>query len=132
MNEHPNAAEIRKRYEAFAAGDVETATAHWSPDIVWHELTGSWELAGTYRGKDAVLGYLDAMMAKGVTAMSVDLHDVVANDTHAVALITLHVERGERSIDVGEVQVWHYADGVATEVWVTATDPTAYDAFWAD
>ena len=53
------------------------------------------------------------MMAKGVTAMSVDLHDVVANDVHTVALITLHVERGDRSIDVGEAQVWHFADGVA-------------------
>lgn len=44
----------------------------------------------------------------------------------------LSVDRDERSIDVSEAQVWHFADGVASEAWVACTLPATATSGRAD
>jgi hypothetical protein len=130
MAEHPNAALIRAGYEAFSRGDMESAFAGWSDDIIWHEKTGKWALPGDYVGKQAVAGFLGGIQARGLTAMRLESHDILASDDHVVALVTVHAERGKHKIANNEVHVWHVKDGMATEVWFTSQDPDAFDAFW--
>lgn len=47
---------VRRGYEAFNAGDMETLQGLFSKDVVQH-VPGSSVLAGTYKGPEAVLGY---------------------------------------------------------------------------
>jgi ketosteroid isomerase-like protein len=67
----------------------------------------------------------------GLTAMRAEPHEILASDDHVVALMNMHMERGEKKYVSHEVHVWHVVDGKATEVWVTSQDPDAFDDFWA-
>ena len=60
----------------------------------------------------------------------VDVHDVVANDVHGVALVTTHGERDGQTMAVRAANVWHLADGKATEFWSFAEDQAAFDKFF--
>lgn len=130
MAEHPDATIIREGYEASNSGDPAGLLAAFSDDIVWHEQTGQ-TLGGDYLGKEAVGGFLGGLTARGLTAMRLEPHDILASDDHVVALVNVHMERGEHSIDNHEVHIWHLRDGKATEAWLVSHDPDAFDAFWA-
>jgi len=53
MADHPNAALLRKGYDAFAKGDTATLTDLFSEDVVWH-LPGRNLISGEHKGRDAV------------------------------------------------------------------------------
>jgi ketosteroid isomerase-like protein len=130
MAEHPNATIIREGYEAFNRGDTGSLFAVFSDGILWHEQTGKWALPGDYVGKQAVAGFLGGFPARGLTAMRMEPHDILASDDHVVALVNVHAEREEHQIDNHEVHVWHVEDGKVTQVWLISHDPDAFDAFW--
>jgi len=132
MAAHPDATLIREVYEALNRGDTASAMAGWSDGILWHERVGkTWAMAGDYVGKEAVAGLFGGLPGMGLTAMRAEPHDILASDGHVVALMNMHMERGERTYLSHEVHVWHVVDGKATEVWLTSQDPDAFDAFWA-
>jgi uncharacterized protein len=60
-----------------------------------------------------------------------DVHDVLANDEHAVALCTLSASRGGKPIEVPVANVSHLRDGKVTEFWDSTADPQASIDFWA-
>jgi ketosteroid isomerase-like protein len=53
---HPNEDLIRRGYDAFSGGDMDTLRELFHPDIIWH-APGRSQLAGDHQGVDAVLGY---------------------------------------------------------------------------
>ena len=79
----------------------------------------------------AVAGLFGGLAGLGLTAMEAEPHDILASDDHVVALMDMHMERGEQKYLSHEVHVWHVVGGRATEVWLTSQDPDAFDAFWA-
>jgi ketosteroid isomerase-like protein len=126
MAEHPNAALIRAGYEAFAAGDMGKVGELLSPDIVWH-APGSNPLSGDQVGVEAVLANFGKLFELTAGTFGQEIHDVVANDDHVVALVTQwweqpHPHRG------GSVHVWHVKDGKATEAWLADLDQATSDA----
>jgi uncharacterized protein len=126
MAEHPNAARIRDGYAAFAKGDFATLNELFAEDLVWRDA-GRNQLAGEYRGRDAVYGFFGKLMAVTEGTFHIDLHAVVADDEHGVALVTLTASRGGRSAEVKEAHVFHLRDGRVTEFWNASTDMYAYD-----
>ena len=130
MADHPNATLLKDGYAAFEKGDMAALNELFAPDVVWH-LGGNNQLSGTHKGRDAVF----AAFAKSVTlsggTFKVELHDVVANDEHAVALTRATASREGRSIDVGDVDVYHIKGGKVTEMWSFTADQAATDAFWS-
>ena len=87
---HPNEELVRKGFEAFAKGDVDTLRALFDPDAVWH-APGRSPLSGDHRGVDDILDFFARTMELTAGTFRVELHDVVANDEHAVAM---YVARG--------------------------------------
>ena len=79
-------------YDAFSSGDMQTLRELSHPDIVWH-VPGRGQVSGDHRGVDAVLGYFGQLMELTGGALRVEVHDVVANDEHAVGLHSTHAER---------------------------------------
>jgi ketosteroid isomerase-like protein len=59
-----------------------------------------------------------------------DIHDILANDTHGVVLLTAHGERNGQTLSAREANVWHLAGGKATEFWVCPEDQAALDRFF--
>jgi ketosteroid isomerase-like protein len=89
---HPNEDLVRRGYDAFARGDMDTLRELFDPEIVWH-FPGRSPLAGDHRRPDAVLGFFGRTMELTAGTFRAELHDVVADDRHAVGI---HLATGER------------------------------------
>jgi hypothetical protein len=126
VSEHPNAAVVRTAFDAFASGDLDAVGAAFTDDVVWH-VPGMHRFAGRFEGRDAVVGRLRRMRDAGLQTR-LEVHDVVANDEHAVALVHLHVTTADgRRYDQQQVQVWHMRDGRCHEYWAMNQDQAVLD-----
>jgi len=130
MAEHPNVGLIRKGYEAFAKGDMATLRELWSEDAVWH-APGSSPLSGDYRGRDAVFAMFARTAELSGGTLRIEVHDVLANDEHAVALIRVMASRQGRQLNLLETAVYHVSNGKATEAWSLPYDQRVSDQFWS-
>ncbi len=130
MAEHPNLERARKGYEAFGKGDMETVSELMDDGIVWH-VSGDNPLSGDYEGKDAIMGYFGRLMQETGGTFKNDVHDMLANDEHGVALVNVSATRSDKSIEMPSVQVFHMTDGKMTEFWAFSQDTAAFDDFWA-
>ena len=90
---HPNEDLIRRGYDAFSRGDMDTLLELYHPDIVWH-ASGRNQLAGDHRGVDAVFGFFGQTMELTGGNFRVEVHDVVANDQHGVGLHKAYTRAG--------------------------------------
>ena len=125
-NEHPNAALIRDSLSAILNGDTAWLSDHLADDVVWH-VGGNSRMAGTYQGKAAVIG----MTPPSESGNELDVHDILANDDHAVVIGTAHLEAPDGdSVDYRFVNVFHIQDGRVTEAWGLAENDAAVDPFF--
>lgn len=110
------------------AGDLEGAAEYYTDDIAFH-WAGQGPLSGVYTGKAAVLG-LFADYASRAQA-SIEPHDTLYSDEHAVALVRATLTRDSRSVTTNRVVVYHFAGDRISEVWVADADQQAVDELLA-
>jgi len=128
---HPNEDLLREGYAAFGRGDLDALQSQFfAGDIRWH-FPGRSPFSGDYEGVAQVLGWLGRSFEVSGGTIRIELHDVVANDEHAAALVTIRAERAGRQLADNSVQVFHIHDGKATEVWNYPADLYATDEFWS-
>lgn len=127
---HPNEDLLRRGYDAFGSGDMDTLRELMAPDVVWH-VAGRSPMAGDYKGIEEVLGFFGKSMELSGGTTRVEVHDILANDEHGVALVRFTGQREGRSNADNGVQVFHIRDGKATEVWTHPGDQYAVDEFWS-
>ena len=130
MDEHPNVELLRKGYEAYSAGDLETIDGLFDDEIVWH-VAGRGPLSGDYHGKEEVFGFFGKIMELSGGTAKLDVHDIVANDEHGVVLLTSTASREGRDFSGTDVHVFHIRDGKTVEFWDSPTDQYAVDEFWS-
>jgi ketosteroid isomerase-like protein len=131
MAEHPNVTLARRLYELFSQGDVEGFLELLADDVVWH-VPGRCPIAGDYKGRQAVLGYLSTIdELSGGTYRISEVHDVVANDQHVVGLHHSVATRPGKTYDYNETVIMHVRDGRVTEVWEVYGDLYEIDEFWS-
>ena len=99
-------------------------------EIVWHS-SGDNILTGDYAGKEAVLGYMATLMQETGGTFRNEVHDMLANDDHGVALVNVTAERNGKTLNTQIVHVFHMRDGKMTEFWTVGMDQSALDDFWA-
>ena len=130
MAEHPNATLMKQLYELFSQGDVEGFLKFMADEVVWH-VPGRCPIAGDYKGREAVLGYLSAIdeLSGGTYEIS-EVHDVIANDDHVVGLHHSTGTRPGKTYDYNETVIMHIRDGMVTEVWEVYGDQYEIDDFW--
>ena len=126
----PNEELVRRAFDAFATGDVETLRGLIDPGSVWH-APGRNPLAGDHRGVEAILGYFARTMELTGGTFRTELHDVVANDEHAVSLFMARGQRDGRTLDARNVLVIHVRNGKLGETWLFSGDQYAADEFLA-
>jgi uncharacterized protein len=125
---HPNEELVRRGFDAFSKGDVDTLRELFDPDAVWH-APGRGPQAGDHRGVDAILGFFARTMELTGGTFRVELHDVLANDEHAVSLYVSRGEREGRTLEDKSVLVSHVRNGKFTETWMYAEDQYVADEF---
>jgi uncharacterized protein len=130
MSEHPNVERMRQGYEAFAKGDLEALRRLWTDDIRWHE-TGHSDLAGTYEGAHAIFRLFGRLLDLTEGSLRVEPRDLLADDNYGAAPVTVTAHRGNRSIEVLNVHLVRFEDGLVAEFWDTSTDEDTLDQFLA-
>jgi ketosteroid isomerase-like protein len=127
--DHPHADVVRRLYEARGAGEDEAALELLAEEVVWH-VPGAYDLSGEVRGKGALRDYW-ARVAAADADVSFSMHDVLANDEHAVALYDVTMNRSGATLVTRQIGLFHFADGEITEGWFYDEDPAAVNAFWS-
>ena len=127
---HPNEELARRGYEAFAKGDLDTLTELFADDIKWH-TPGRSPIAGDLEGRDAVFQQFAKVAELSGGSFALEIHDLMANDEHAVVLVTATGDRGGNSFRDNQVHVLHVSGGKVTEFWGHPGDQYAADEFWS-
>jgi ketosteroid isomerase-like protein len=126
MADHPNAQIARAGMDAFNRGDVEAFAATVADDVVWH-APGTNRFSGEFRGKAAALTRFKEQAQAGVGFSFTDVHDVVANDEHVVALLYIRVTGPGGEYTGPSVFVQHLREGKLVEFWAMNEDQAAID-----
>ncbi|MFC0457627.1 nuclear transport factor 2 family protein [Arthrobacter liuii] len=130
MGSQEDAALVRRGYEAFIAGDMDTLRELFADDIVWH-AAGTGELAGDKKGPDAVLAYFGELASRATGSLKVTLEDVAPGDRYTVGIQSNHAERNGRTLDQRQVVVFSISDGKVTEAREMLEDTALGADFWS-
>ena len=116
MTPPPNVGAARRALEALGGGDVAPLAELVSPDVIWH-VPGVHRFAGEFRGRGELAELFERMGAEGVRTAFDEIHAVVGDDEHVVALIraTLHTSGG--TVPMRSVVVLHFDGETAAEGW---------------
>jgi ketosteroid isomerase-like protein len=125
MAEHPNAVLLRRGLEAFNDGQMDVMVDFIADDVAWHYIGGREPI----KGKAALL---ESQSSESVDfTINADIHDVVANDDHAIALVDATASRGGRTFEYRTAEIVHIKDGKLIERWAFSDDTAAIVDFFA-
>ena len=124
MEDHPNAARYRAAAQAMDEGRFDEVMDGVADDVVWWEIGSDQPL----KGKQALM---DSMGAMSEYDIKTDLHDVVANDEHVIALMNVTATKDGKPFKYRTAEIHHVKDGKITERWAFSDDTDAINKFFA-
>ena len=125
---HPNEALVRRFFDTY--GQPGAVQALFSSDAEWYE-PGVSPISGRYVGPDAIAALVDEILElSGGTFRVVELVDVLVNDRHGLALVTVEGTHEGRTIVTTDRVVFTFTGGAISEVRVLSEDQAEVDAFW--
>lgn len=122
MGEHTNVQAMRALLDAFNAGDEEKIRAHMADDVKWHMIGGD-----TVVGLEALA---EAMGGRDDFTIETDMHDVLGNDEHVIAMVNARVTGGGQTFEYRTAEIVHMKDGKVTERWAFSDDTAAITEFF--
>ena len=90
---HPNEDLVRELFAANGRGDIDALRDQYFADGIRLHYPGRGPLAGDHDGVAQVLGFFGRVFELSQGTFRTELHDVVANDEHAVALFTARADQ---------------------------------------
>jgi uncharacterized protein len=131
MGADANVAVMRRAYEAFNTGDVDTLTKLFDESAVWH-LPGRSSFADDYQGRDATLAYFGQLAQETGGTFRAELKYLAADDDgHVVGIHRSTGDRNGKHLDVGDSIVFELKDGRITDGREHFHDLYAWDEFWS-
>ena len=125
-----NEAVVRRIFEAFARRDGFALRELFAPDAVW-TVPGNGVMGGAYRGREAIFRFLAQLPKETGGTYRSQLVDVLASDERAAALYRASGERHGRRLDLDQVLLFRFDDGLVAEVLALPSDTAAFEEFWA-
>jgi ketosteroid isomerase-like protein len=124
---------IRRGYEAFGAGDMETLSSLMADDVV-HVVPGNSRLAGEHKGHEETLALYGQIFALSGGTYRADLQSVQERGSDQV--VSVHrgtAQREGRTLDSEETLTFTIEDGKITRIESSFSpeDQATEDAFWA-
>jgi uncharacterized protein len=130
MGAQEDTALVRRGYEAFIAGDMDTLRELFTEDAVWH-VGGTGGLSGDKKGRDAILAYFGELGSRSQGSLKLTLEDVAAGDRYTIGVQSNHAERDGRSLDQRQVIVFTISAGKVAEALEMAEDTAQASDFWS-
>ncbi len=110
---------VRRAFDAFGRGDLQTVGDSFTEDAVWHGR-GSTKFGKDYKGKQATISNI-MEYAQTFQDIKQDVHDILASDKHVAALVTATVTRDGKTYQDQQVFVFHVNDeGKVSEAWIAS------------
>jgi uncharacterized protein len=113
-------------YGAISRRDFPALRGILADDVVW-KVPGTNRIAGEHEGFAAVLSLLERSFEVTEGTLRIELHDVLANDVHCVALVHLAGTRGGKTINVAQKHIGHLRDGKLTDLSLRANEQEKVD-----
>jgi ketosteroid isomerase-like protein len=88
-------------------------------------------MAGVHHGREAIFRFLARLPKETNGTYESRLVDVLTSNERAAALYRASGARRGRSLDLDQVLLFRFRDGLVTEVLALPSDPAAFDEFWA-
>ena len=130
MGAQEDVALVRRGYEAFSAGDMDTLRDLFTEDAVWR-TGGSGALSGDKKGRDAIMAYFGELGSRSNGSLKVTLEDVATGGRYTIGVHSNRAERDGRSLDQRSVIVFSISDGKVTEALEIPEDTATASAFWS-
>jgi uncharacterized protein len=131
MTAEENAAIMRRAYEAFNSGDMDTLTEVFDESAVWH-LPGRSSMANDYQGREATFAYFGELGQKTGGTFRAELQQLLADDDdRVVGIQRSSAERDGKRLEVGNCIVFQLKDGRITDGREHFHDLYAWDEFWS-
>jgi uncharacterized protein len=131
MGAEENVAIMRRAYEAFNKGELETLTEIFDEGAVWH-LPGRSSMAKDYQGREAILAYFGQLGQETGGTFRAELDDLLADgDDRVVGIHRSTAERDGKQLSVGDCIVFQLKDGRITDGREHFHDLYAWDEFWS-
>jgi ketosteroid isomerase-like protein len=122
---------IRRGYEAFNKGDMDTLTELFDEDAVWH-TPGTSSIAGEHEGREAAFTQFGRYGGETGGTFKAELRYVLADDDgHAVGIHHNSAQRGGKQLDVDCALVFEIRDGRVVDGREHFYDLRAWDEFWS-
>src|SRR5881275_901343 len=124
MGATENVATMRRAYEAFNTGDVDTLTELFDESAVWH-LPGRSSFANDYQGREATLAYFGQLAQETGGTFRAELQHLTAdNEGRVVGIQRSTGDRNGKHLDVGDSIVFELKDVESPTVGSISTTST--------
>ncbi|MGW0334079.1 nuclear transport factor 2 family protein [Streptomyces sp. NPDC003011] len=131
MAEHPHAALVRRGYEAFTRGDMDTMRGLMASDAT-HHTPGSHPMSGDFKGQDAVIDMYGRLFEETAGTLRVELRNILVDGRgHAVAMHRFSAERGGKRIEENACIIFRIVGDKITDLDECIEDIDMADDFWS-
>ena len=113
--------DVIRRYFETVHTNVSAVPDLYTSDVVLHYV-GRHRLGGEHRGRDGIRTLFEQSRQAFRGTQRLEVHDVVANQTHAVALLRASAERDGVSSEWHRVVVFHLTGDLIREQWIHDSD----------
>ncbi|MBC9726788.1 nuclear transport factor 2 family protein [Streptomyces sp. TRM68367] len=130
MAEHPHAQIVRKGYEAFVRGDMDSLRGLMTGDCA-HHVPGSHPLSGDFKGQDAIVDMYRRLFEETAGTIQVDLRNILVDGRgHAVSVHRFTAERGGKRLDETGALVFRIVGDKLTDIDECVEDIDSSNEFW--
>ena len=121
---------IRRGYELWNDGNLESVAAMWSEDILWQN-DPDWPGQKHYHGREAVMGFLRDEVAAVIELGDIEVESIRPFGEELVIKVLARARGTDSRLDIGKVPVFHVAqvrDGQITRIRAFLDEPRALEA----
>src|ERR1700744_1172569 len=129
-SEAQNIAVVRRGYEAFAKGDIETLKTLFSPNAHWRQPEVG-VLKGNYKGVPAILQFFGQLAQETQGSQHVEIQAIAASGDHVFVWERFTGKRKGQTLDTTEVVIFKLEKGIVTEAINFQSDYPAVAKFWS-
>ncbi|WP_327315002.1 nuclear transport factor 2 family protein [Streptomyces sp. NBC_01235] len=130
MAEHPHAMLVRKGYDAFTNGDLDTLSGMMTGDCT-HHVPGSHPLSGDFKGRDAIMDMYGRLFSETGGTLRVDLRTVLVDGRgHAVSMHRISADRNGKHIEENGGIVFRIVGDKISDLDECIEDIDASNDFW--
>ena len=127
---HPNAKLLEKFYAQFLKGEIAEALSACDDKITF-QVMGKSKVAGKYNKQTYVSEFLPRLAELSNGTFSLEVHDIMASDQHAVVLVSEFVTRSTEKVQLRAAHVWRIENGKPVAWYEYPRDLYQYDEVWS-